>query len=94
MLGLSRRMFLKRGSMAVAVAGMATSLPLLSEVVASPAPEEVAPAGAELPQGAQLSQDLVAHVRDLSGQINFYIGNRHVTVNDPGLARALYQATR
>ena len=97
MLGLSRRMFLKRGSVAVAVAGMASSIPLLSEA-AGPAAQEVSPAAgsasAELPEGAQISQDLVAHVRDLSGQVDLYIGNRQVSVNDPALARALFQATR
>ena len=98
MLGFSRRMFLQRGSVAVAAAGLASSMPLLSEVAQGPAAQEVTPAGAgagaELPEGAQLSQDLVAHVRDLGGEINLYIGDRQVTVNDPGLARALFQATR
>jgi len=100
MLGLSRRMFLKRGSMAVAVAGVATSMPLLSEVTqAAPAPEAASvgsqAAASEGGEGAQLTQDLVAHVRDLSsGEINLYIGERQIVVNDPGLARALFQASR
>jgi hypothetical protein len=72
---------------------------LLSEVVQGPAASEAATtatnAASELPEGAQMTEDLVAHVRDLNtGEINLYIGERQIVLNDPNLARALYQATR
>ena len=98
-MGLSRRMFLTRGSMAVAMAGVASSLPLLAEVGSGPpaseAASEVAATASELPEGSQMAEDLVAHVRDLgTGEINLFFGERQITLNDPGLARALFQATR
>jgi len=99
MMAVSRRMFLKQGSMAVAVAGMASSLPLLAEVgsgaPASEAGSEATSAASEIPEGFQMTDNLVAHVRDLgTGEINLFFGEHQITVNDPGLARALFQATR
>ena len=42
-----------------------------------------------------MTEDLVAHVRDLgTGEINLFVGERQIVLNDPGLARALFQATR
>jgi hypothetical protein len=94
-MGLSRRMFLKQSSMAVAIAGVATTMPLLSEVAQGPPASDGAAATSEVSEGSQLTEDLVAHVRDLSrGEINLYIGQRQIVLNDPGLARALFQATR
>lgn len=94
-MGLSRRMFLSRGTMAVAMAGVATSMPLLGEVAQGPAASEASTTASEVPEGAQMTEDLVAHVRDLNtGEINLYIGERQIVLNDPGLARALFQATR
>jgi hypothetical protein len=98
-MGLSRRMFLTRGSMAVAMAGVASSLPLMAEVGSGPpaseAASEVASTASELPEGYQMTENLVAHVRDLgTGEINLFFGERLITLNDPGLARALFQATR
>lgn len=96
--GLSRRMFLKRGSMAVAMAGVATSMPLLSEVASGPSASEaseVSSSASELPEGAQMTESVIAHVRDLgTGEINLFVGQRQIVLNDPGLARALFQATR
>jgi hypothetical protein len=101
-IGLSRRMFLKRGSVAVAMAGVATSMPLLSEVASGPPASEAAStaasasaASADVPAGFQMTEELVAHVRDLgTGEINVFFGERQVVLKDPGLARALFQATR
>jgi hypothetical protein len=95
MMGLSRRMFLKRGSLAVAMAGVASSMPLLSEVAAGPPGSEAATTAAEVPEGLQMSESVVAHVRDLSsGQINLFVGERQIVLNDPALARAIVRATR
>ncbi|MDQ1428625.1 MAG: hypothetical protein QOK39_2101 [Acidimicrobiaceae bacterium] len=95
MIGFSRRMFLKRGSMAVAMAGVATSMPLLTEVATSPPASEAAATGAEIPGEFQMSEALVAHVRDVgSGEMHLFVGERQVVVNDPALARALFRATR
>lgn len=94
--GLSRRMFLKRGSMAVAMVGVASSMPLLSEVASSPAADsEASTTASEAPEGAQMTESVVAHVRDLgTGEINLYVGQRQIVLNDPGLAKAIFQATR
>ena len=95
MMGLSRRMFLKRGSMAVAMAGVATSMPLLSEVAAGPPASEASSTASEIPEGFTLAEALVAHVRDLgSGDIHLFVGERQVEIKDPGLARALFHASR
>jgi len=95
MMGLSRRMFLKRGSMAVAMAGVATSMPLLSEVAAGPSASEAASTTSEVPEGFKLTEALVAHVRDLgSGDIRLFVGERQIEVKDPALARALFHASR
>ena len=92
---LSRRMFLKQGSVAVAMAGVATSMPLLSEAAAGPPASEATTAASEIPEGFQLTEALVAHVRDLaSGDIHLFVGERQVVLKDPGLARAIFHATR
>jgi hypothetical protein len=83
-------MFLKRGSIAVAMAGMATSTPLLTG-----ATSEATTEAAALPEGAQLTEPVVAHLRDLTtGEINVFVGNRQVVVNDPRLAHAIFRASR
>jgi len=94
---LSRRMFLKRGSVAVAVAGAASSLPslpVLSEIGGS-GQAVPASAPAELPDGANLAEPLIAHVRDLGrGEISLFVGERKVIVRDPNLATRIFQASR
>jgi hypothetical protein len=91
---LSRRMFLKRGSVAVAMAGAASSLPVLSEIGDS-GPAAPASAPAELPGGANLAEPLIAHVRDLGrGEISLFVGEREVIVRDPSLASRIYHASR
>lgn len=96
MIGFSRRLFLKRGSIAVAMAGAAaTSMPLAAEVATAPSAAETTTGAGEVPDAVRMGEDLVAHVRDLaSGEINLYIGQRQVVLNDPALARALFRATR
>jgi hypothetical protein len=89
---LSRRTFLKRGSVAVALAGAASSLPVLSEVGDG---GQAATAPAELPEGANLAEPLIAHVRDLGrGEISVFVGEREVIVRDPNLATRIFHASR
>ena len=98
MSGLSRRTFLGRGSIAVAVGGAATAVPGLSSLL------EAAPAEAPGIEGAasegeaaaaDLSGPLIAHVSDLrTGEISFYEGEREVVLKNPGLAARLYRASR
>ena len=95
MMGLSRRMFLTRGSLAVAMAGVATSMPLLSEVASGPPASEAASTASESAASLQMGESLVAHVRDLgTGEMHLFVGERQIVVNDPALARALLHATR
>lgn len=97
---LSRRNFIKRGSVAVAGAGLLAAVPmttLLPEVMGSgeaavPAAEaattDVADAGA-------VGDTLVAHVRNLgTGEIGVMQGEREVIVRNPQIAAALARAMR
>jgi hypothetical protein len=90
---LSRRMFLQRGSVAVALAGAASSLPVLSEV--GDGGQAATEAPAELPEGANLAEPLIAHVRDLGrGEISLFVGEREVIVRDSNLATRIFHASR
>jgi hypothetical protein len=54
-----------------------------------------APAGAATTSSAVGEGDLVAHVRDARrGDIDLYVGTRHVTVRDRALAAHLARAAR
>ena len=84
-MNVSRRAFLSRGSLGVALAGAAAVVPGLSAVLRLPAPPFAAPT---LPATAA---PLVAHVRDLaSGEISLMVGTDHVVLRDPNLAARLY----
>jgi hypothetical protein len=91
---LSRRMFLKRGSLAVAAAGAVGAIPglpaLLSSTEAS-APE----AGSVGGEASALTEPLVAHVKDLqSGEISLFLGEREVIYHDVSLAGLIHQAAK
>jgi hypothetical protein len=91
---LSRRNFLKRSSMAAAVAGVATAAPMLIATGESAGPA-AASAASELPEGASMTEPVIAHLRSLaSGEVNVYVGTRQVTLNDPHLASLLFRASR
>jgi hypothetical protein len=48
-----------------------------------------------LPKGVELSEPLVAHVRDLAtGEIDVFAGERQITYRDPHLAARLFKATQ
>jgi hypothetical protein len=89
---LSRRMFLKRSSAAVALAGAASTVPFLSDVGETAAP--AATSTAALSETAGATEPVIAHLADLaSGQVHLYVGTQHITVNDPHLASLLYRAS-
>ena len=84
---VSRRAFLSRGSLGVALAGAAAVVPGLSAVLKMPAPSFAVPA---VPT---TTEPLVAHVRDFaSGEISLMVGTEHVVLRDANLAARLYGA--
>ena len=94
---LSRRSFLGKSSIAVAIGGAATAVPGLSSLLQLGGSEsgEVGGALSEAEIAATDSSPLVAHVTDLqAGEIRLYQGERMVTYRDPGLAARLLRASR
>jgi len=86
-MNVSRRAFLSRGSLGVALAGAAAVVPGLTAMLKLPAPAYEAPT---LPITAE---PLVAHVRDLaSGEVSLMVGTDHVVLRDVNLAARLYGA--
>jgi hypothetical protein len=91
---LSRRMFLKRGSAAVVLAGVASSMPTLTEA-GDTGQGVAASAAAELPEGSNLAEPVIAHLRDLGrGEIGLFVGEREITFQDPHLAARIFNASR
>jgi hypothetical protein len=90
-----RRVFLTRGSIAVAAIGAATAMPGLgSGLIAA---EEEAPEAASVVEGeaSEMTEPLVAHVRDLTtGEIGLFSGTQEIVFHDPALAARLFHATR
>jgi hypothetical protein len=94
---LSRRSFLRSGTIAAAAVGVVGSVPGLSGLLAggaaAPAVESAA-TQSETDLGS-LSQPLLAHVKDLdTGEISLFHGESEVVVRDPALARRLFSAAR
>jgi len=96
----SRRVFLRRGTIAGTAVALASALPGLSGLVttaASDAPAvEPEAAAAESDAGAMsLSEPLVAHVKDPgTGEISLFQGEQEVIFRDPALARRLFSAVQ
>lgn len=94
--GLSRRTFLTRGSLAVAIGGAATAIPGLGSILqAAPAEApEINGALSEAEAGAaDLNGPVIAHLSDLrSGEISLFQGESEVVLKDPALAARLYRA--
>lgn len=83
----TRRTFLTRGSIGVAVAAVAAAIPGAGIVLRQPRP----PVGFGL--AATTDEPLIAHVRDLNrGEISLLVGTREVVRKDVELARRLYAA--
>ena len=97
-MAVTRRAFLGRGSLAVAAAGLLSSVPGLSALVGAAGSEAPAVDGAVVGSdagAASLTETLVAHVRDVStGEISLFSGTREVLVRDPQLANRLLRAAR
>ena len=95
---LSRRTFLRRGTVAAAAIGVVGSVPGLSGLLAGSASEAPAvESGAAQAEGevGNLSQPLLAHVKDINtGEISLFHGETEVVVHDPALARRLLSAAR
>jgi hypothetical protein len=84
---LSRRSFLSRGSLGVAVAGAAALVPGLSAVLKLPAPPM------SRADASAATAPLIAHVRDVaSGEVSIMVGTDHVVLHDANLAARLYGA--
>ena len=99
MVQLSRRLFLLRSSIAAAAAGaLATSPGLVGELLpegseATAADSATADAAASEAGTAEMSEPVVAHVKDLStGEISLFSGTREVVLRDPQLAARLVRA--
>jgi hypothetical protein len=95
MKAFERRVFLTRGSMAVAAAGMVAASPgFVNGLVAT---EAEAPAVESTIEGElpTMAEPIVAHVRDLAtGEIGIFSGTQEVVFHDPGLAARLFHASR
>jgi hypothetical protein len=93
---LNRRDFLKRGSMAVAAAGVASAVPMALPTLAgavTTAPTNAEDTGEAAETGGHLDRPLVAHVRDLdTGEIGLFYGDHEVVYRDRKLAAQLHRA--
>jgi hypothetical protein len=86
---LTRRGFLTRSSIGVAIAAALAAIPGVATVLKQPR------AAAMWNPAATLGEPLIAHVRDLnSGEISLLVGTREVVQKDVELARRLYAAAQ
>ncbi len=92
---IERRVFLTRGSVVVAAAGVAAAVPGLAPGLLEPAGAAEAEAQPEPASEVTLDEPLVVHVRDLgTGEIGLFSGTQEIVVHDRRLATLLVQATR
>ena len=100
MKAFERRVFLTRGSMAVAAAGVVASSPgLVSGLLSAEDEAQEAPAviseATGVSETAVMTEPIVAHVRDLvTGEIGIFSGTQEVVFHDPTLAARLFNASR
>jgi hypothetical protein len=92
----SRRTFLRRGTVTAAAVGVVTTVPGLSGLLlgaGSDAPAVDAGAGEAEADAGELSQPLLAQIRDLrTGEISLLQGEREIVIRNPGVARTLFAA--
>ena len=89
-MAVSRRTFLSRGSIGVALVSAVAVVPGLRTLARLGAPPVLNQAGK-----LASSEQLVAHVRDLtSGEMSLMVGTNKVIVRDAELAGRLYAAAR
>jgi hypothetical protein len=96
---VSRRVFLKRGSLTVAAAGLLTAIPGLPTLLSEAAPEASAGEGAAADasgiESGALEESLVVQVKNLqTGEMSVYVGEREVLYRDPQLASQILRASR
>ncbi len=91
MKGLTRRSFLSRSTIGVALAGAVALVPFMAGAMKQQATAAKGTARIAMPGGGPL----VAHVRDLaSGEIAFLVGSERFVIRDRELAVRLYAAAR
>jgi hypothetical protein len=92
----SRRTFLRRGTVTAAAVGMIATVPGLSGFLmgaSAEAPAVEAGTGEAEADAGELSQPLLAHIKDLrTGEISLLQGEREILIRNPGLARSLFAA--
>jgi hypothetical protein len=95
---LSRRSFLRNGTLGAATLGVIASVPGLSGLASWASSEAPMVSGAangaesDLPE---LSSPIVAHVTDaVTGDLSLYLGEREIAYRDPTLVQHLIRATR
>lgn len=97
---IDRRAFLRRGSAAVATAGVVVAMPtvVLPEVISAlegQAPALESTASATASEVASVTEPIVAHIRDLAtGEIGILTGTREVILRDPQMAARLARAVK
>jgi hypothetical protein len=96
---VSRRVFLKRGSLTVAAAGLVTAIPGLPALFSEAAPEAPAAEGAAADasgiEAGALQESLVVQVKNLqTGEMSVYVGEREIVYRDPQLASQILRASR
>ncbi|MFZ0251043.1 MAG: hypothetical protein WAL61_13935 [Acidimicrobiales bacterium] len=95
---LSRRTFLRRGTLTAAAVAVAGSVPGLSGIVAgttAAAPTVESDVNDVEDDAGVLAEPLVAQVKDVTtGEISLFQGEREVVVRLPALARSLLSAAR
>jgi hypothetical protein len=101
-LDMSRRRFLRTGSIGVAAVGAAGAVPGLGSLLSSgaaDAPEVQGSASAVEGEGAGTAsgavQTIGAHISDVdSGEMRLFAGNQTFTIQDPQLTQQLARAVR
>jgi hypothetical protein len=81
-------MFLQRGSTAVALAGVAASVPRPFEVAQEPPAPEAGPSALEASWRRGSPRTWSPTFATSARKINLFIGERRIVLNDPGLAGA------
>jgi hypothetical protein len=101
--GFDRRKFLKGSTVAAGLAGAMTvipgALPALAKSTSNARGGSLAIGGqehgVEASTGTGTAEPVVAHVRDAKkGEIDVFIGTRHFTLQDRGLANRIMGAAR
>jgi hypothetical protein len=92
--GISRRVFLYRGSLVAGVGAAVATVPGLGGLLTSTAAEgpeiDSAASAAGSETAAEMSEPIIAHVVDAStGEITLYQGTQQIVTRSPEIARAI-----